>query len=87
MHMALRMEDGMEGDALNVQAGCRQRMEQCRLGGQREEKPLTMREGVPEASESFGVSSMTLTLGGKENSSDPIMIAYNQSPHKINQQH
>ena len=35
MHMALRMEDGMKGDALNVQAGCRQWME----------NPVVVREG------------------------------------------
>ena len=32
MHMALRVEDGMEGDAVNAQAGCCQQMERRRHG-------------------------------------------------------
>ena len=52
-----------------------------------EEKPLAAREGVPEAPELLGVSSTRRALGGEENSSDPTMIGYNHSSHKINQQH
>ena len=32
MHMALRVENGMEGDALNAWAGCRQGMDRGRHG-------------------------------------------------------
>ena len=64
MHMALRVEDGMEGDALNARAGCCQRMEQCRHGQQWVENPLAVREGVPEAGELLGVSSTRLAPGG-----------------------
>ena len=50
------------------------------------ENPLAMREGVPEASELLEVSSTRLAPGGEENSSDPAMIGYNHSSHKINEQ-
>ena len=71
MHMALRVEDGMEGDALNTRRGCRQRMEQHRHGQQRVENPLAVGGGgVLEAGELLGVSSTRLALGGGRNSSD-----------------
>ena len=37
-------------------------------------EPLAGRKGVPDAGESFGVSSTRLAPGVKENSSDPKMI-------------
>ena len=85
VHMALRVEDGMERDAPNARAGCRQRMEWRRHRQQRAEKPLVAREVVPEAGELLGVSSTRLAPGGEENSSDPNMIGYSHSSHKINQ--
>ena len=80
VHMALRVEDGMEGDALNARAGCHQRIE-------RRRHTLTVREGLPEAGELLGVSSTRLAPSGKENFSDPTMIGYNHSSHKINPEH
>ena len=65
MSMALQMEDGTEGGALNVWPGCRQRMTQCGLGQQRVDNPLAMREGLPEAGEPLGVSSTRIALGGE----------------------
>ena len=87
MHMALRVKDGLERDALSARAGCRQWMERHRHGQQRVENPLVVREGVPEAGELLGVSSTRLAPSGEENSSDPTMIGYNHSLHKTNQQH
>ena len=68
-------------------------MEQCRLGQQRAEKPLTeraenpfvAREVVPDAGKLLGVSLTRLTPGGEENSNDPTIIGYNHSLHKTNQ--
>ena len=80
-------EDGMERDAPNARAGCRQRMERCRHGQQRAENPLMVTEVVAEAGELLGVSSTRLTPGGEENSSDPNLIGYSHSSHKINQQY
>ena len=77
--------DGMESDAPNARAGCRQCMEQRRHGQQRAENPLAAREVLPEAGELLGVSLTRLKPGGEENSSDPNMIGYNHSSHKINQ--
>ena len=74
VHMALRMGDGIGGDALNARGGYHQRMERCRHVQQRAENPLTVREGLPEAGELLGVSSTRLAPGGEENSSDPTMI-------------
>ena len=51
------------------------------------ENPLVVREGVPEVGRLLGVWLTRLASGGEENSSDPIMIGYNHSSHKINQQH
>ena len=65
VHMALRMEDGVEADDPNAWGGCRRGMERREAAQQRTENPLAGRKGVPEAGESFGV---------KENSSDPKMI-------------
>ena len=86
MHMALQVEDGIERDAPNTRAGCLQRMERRRHGQKRAENPLAGREVVPEAGELLGVSSTIFAPGGKENSSDPNMIGYSHSSHKINQQ-
>ena len=74
MHMALRMEDGVEADAPNSRGGCRRGMERREPAQQRTESPLVGRKGVPEAGESFGVSSTRLAPSMKENSSDPKMI-------------
>ena len=74
VHMALRMEDGVEADAPNVRGGCRRGMERREAAQQRTGNPLAGRKGVPEAGESFGVSSTRLAPGVKENSSDPKMI-------------
>ena len=85
MHMALRVEDGLERDAPNARGGCRQQMERRRRGQQRAESPLAATEVVPEAGELLGVSSTRLAPGGEEKSNDPNMIGYSQSSHKINQ--
>ena len=74
VHMALRMEDGVEADAPNSRGGSRRGMEQREPVQQRTEEPLAGKKGVPEAGESFGVSSMRLAPSVKENSSDPKMI-------------
>ena len=87
VHMALRVEDGVESDAPNARAGGRQRMEWRRNAQQRAENPLAATEVVPEASKLLGVSSTRLAPGGEENSNDPNMIGYNQLSQKINQQH
>ena len=87
MHMALRVEDGMERDALNARAGCRQRMERHRHGQQRAKNPLMATEVVPEAGELLGVSLTRLAPSGEEKSSDPDMIGFSHSSYKINQQH
>ena len=87
VHMALRMEEGMEGDALNARMGCRQRMEWRRHRQQRAENTLAVREGMLKAGELLGISPTRLTPGGEENSSDPTMIGYNHSLHKTNQQY
>ena len=84
VHMALRVEDGMGGNAPNAWAGCHQRMEWCKHEQQRAEKPLIARKGVPDAGKLLGVSSTGLTPGGEENSSDQTMIGYNHSLHKTN---
>ena len=60
-------------------------MEWRRHGQQRVEKPLAVREVVPEAGELLGVSSTRLAPGGEEKSNDPNMIGYSQSSHKVNQ--
>ena len=60
-------------------------MEQHRHGQQRAENPLAATEVVPEAAKLLGVSLTRLALGGKENSSDPNLIGYSHSSHKINQ--
>ena len=86
VHMALRMEDGIRRDALNARRGCRQRMERHEPGQQRVENPLATREGYRRLANRLGVSSTRLAPGGEENSSDPAMIGYNHSSHKINQQ-
>ena len=62
-------------------------MERPTHGQQRAENPLAATEVVPEAGELLGVSSTRLAPGGEENSSDPNMIGYSHSSHKINQQH
>ena len=88
VHMAPRVEDGMEKDAPNAQAGRRQRMERCRHGQQRAENPLTAREVVVEAGELFGVSSTRFAPGvcvWGGDSSDPNMIGYSHSSRKTNQ--
>ena len=87
VHMALRVEDGVERDAPNARVGGRQWMEQRGHGQQRVENPLAATEVVPEAGELLGVSSTRLAPGGEENSSDPNLIGCSQSSHKINQQH
>ena len=87
VHMALWVEDGMDRDAPNAWAGCRQRVERHRHGQQRAENPLAATEVVLEAGKLLGVSSTRLAPGGEEKSSDPNMIGYSHSSHKINQQH
>ena len=87
VHMALRVEDGMERDAPKARVGCCQRMERRRHRQQRPENPLAATEVVPEGGELLGVSSTGLAPGGEEKSSDPNMIGYSHSSHKINEQH
>ena len=87
MHMALQVEDVMERDAPNARTGCFQWMEWHRHKQLRAENPLVAREVVPEAGELLGVSSTRLAPGGEEKSSDPNMIGYSHSSHKINQQY
>ena len=80
MHVALRMEDGVETDTnlfvvSEVTGGMSPRDGAWREPAQqRTENPLVGRKGLPEAGESFGVSSTRLAPSVKENSSDPKMI-------------
>ena len=45
------------------------------------ENPLAAREGVPETGESVGVLLTRLAPSGEKDSSDPIMIRYDQLSH------
>ena len=60
VHTALQMEDGIEADTPKSWGECRRGMERCEPAQQRTENPLVGRKGLPEAGESFGVSSTRL---------------------------
>ena len=84
VHMALRMEDGIGGDALNARAGCHSADGAARTqvaeGG---EPPREGGRGCRRLANCLESRQRDSHLGGEENSSDPTMIGYNHSSHKI----